>query len=186
MQGITLQQAEKIAGDYKHKGEALFNQAGEFFKDAVKVVPPEEATGSDGIVWDGSDVWSFPSPIGTPGWGGGSAEKEKDGSSSAGPTQSALGRATRAEALLKRLKHDPDMLKLDPSQDDSVKTQFEIFEKGIESQGGIGGDVWTAKVQNETAETDDDTVALEKVLNTLGKYYCQCISALGTDAWYHT
>jgi len=161
---MTLQQAEKIAGDYKNRGEALFKEAGEFLKDAVKVVPPEQAGATDGIMWDGSDVWSFPSPIGTPGWGGNSAETEKDGS---GPTGTPMGRATRAEALLKHLNYDPEMLKLDPALDDSVKAHFEEFEKNVQGEGGIFGDKWVTKVQEALAQKGEDATALQKVFDTL-------------------
>jgi len=164
---MTLQQAEKLAGDYKNKGEALFKGAGEYLKDAVKVVPPEQAGSHDGIMWDGSDIWSFPSPVGTPGWGGNAAEIEKDGSSASGPAGTPLARATRAEALLKRLNHDPEMLKLNPAVDDTVKAQFELFEKNVQVEGGIFGDKWVTKVQEALSQKDEDATALQKIFDTL-------------------
>ncbi|KAF8967907.1 hypothetical protein BDZ97DRAFT_1801921, partial [Flammula alnicola] len=64
VQGVTLTQAE----EYAHKSEALLREAvkeaGEVLRDAVKVVPPEQAetsaAGGSGLVWDGTDMWMFP------------------------------------------------------------------------------------------------------------------------------
>lgn len=52
----TLAQAEKLAGEYVHRSEALLKGAGAFLKDAVQVVPAEGSDNTRGVVWDGSDM----------------------------------------------------------------------------------------------------------------------------------
>jgi hypothetical protein len=53
---ISLAQAEKLAGEYVHRSEALLKGAGAFLKDAVHVIPGEGPDSTRGVVWDGSDM----------------------------------------------------------------------------------------------------------------------------------
>lgn len=151
------------------------------------MVPP---SGSDGLavndfVVSGTDVFYFPSPIGTTGWGGGGKEDDKvatpprlsTSSRERGDTSlgSHLGRAsTRAEALLRRLKYDPELLRLDPSKDSAISAAFASFEKEeIEGKGGVGGENLVGKISEVLApgpegELDADAKALIDTRDTLG------------------
>ncbi|KAF7361772.1 hypothetical protein MVEN_00521400 [Mycena venus] len=147
VQGVTRVQAE----EYVHKSEALLREAmkeaGEVFRDAVKVIPPEEAqlsSGSDNLVWDGADMWMLPSDSSDPSAKG----KEKAG------RETQLAVATRAESLLKRLKHDPEIIKHDPEADAGAK---EFYGQWLTTamKDGIDGEEWTAKIAavlNESAD----------------------------------
>lgn len=170
VQGVTLAQAE----EYAHKSESLLREAmkeaGEVFRDAVKVIPPEEEMTHNATtttaVWDGSDMWMLPSE---------STESiiasEKRNSDSttrdAGETYRAV--ATRAEALLKRLKHDPSILRHDPESEPNLKEQYmKWLESYVDvNEGGITGEVWTTKI-NEALEDPVDGNALQTVQVQLG------------------
>ncbi|TDL14482.1 hypothetical protein BD410DRAFT_859806 [Rickenella mellea] len=170
VQGVTRAQAE----EYVHKSEVLLKEAGEFLKDAVKVVPPEEqdslrADGADGnVVWDGSDVWVMPSPVGTVGWGGN--KSSMSGGKGKGKEEDARqrGLATRADAMLHRLKRDPDMIKLDPLEDDNVKALFETWRADeVQSKdGGIDGAAWSERI-NAALDVKDDGDALRATRDDL-------------------
>ncbi|KAF9793238.1 hypothetical protein BJ322DRAFT_113524 [Thelephora terrestris] len=140
VQDITRAQAE----EYVHKSEELLREAGEFLKDAVKVVPPESQGESVGVMWDGSDVWMLPAMAAsvasewTPGAAAGGAE-----SSSVEGTRAV---ATRAEELLRRLRHDDTVIKADPEGEENVKAFFdEWVSNRVEPAGGIGGEKWSEK-----------------------------------------
>ena len=62
VQGVTRAQAE----EYVHKSEALLKEAGEYLKDAVKVVPPEgqEENGTE-VTFDGTDLVFMPPTVGS-------------------------------------------------------------------------------------------------------------------------
>ncbi|KAG9085244.1 hypothetical protein FRC06_003688 [Ceratobasidium sp. 370] len=139
---ITLAQAEKLAEEYVHRSEALLKNAGAFLKDAVHVVPGE-TNEVQGVVWDGSDIWMMPSPIGTP--------APVEGSASAGrPT------LTHSEMLLRRLKHDPEVLRADPSLAPSVSERYEKYLAETNTEGPE----WTARIREVIAEASDDSDAL--------------------------
>ncbi|KAF7315538.1 BSD domain-containing protein [Mycena indigotica] len=142
VQGVTRAQAE----EYVHKSEALLRdamkEAGEVLRDAVKVVPPDaqqSGVGSNSVSWDGTDLWMM--PFDGPESGG--KGRERAASQSAADSQLAV--ATRAEALLKRLRHDPEIIKLDPEADAGVK---EIYTQWLASsmKDGLESDEWTAKI----------------------------------------
>lgn len=164
LQGVTRAQAE----EYVHKSEVLLRdvmkEAGEVLRDAVKVIPPDEnAVTSSGLIWDGSDMWMLPSDTGdlsTNGKGKGRAN-----------LQSAV--ATRAEALLRRLRSDPEILKHDPEADGGVREVYLLWlSSDMDSQdGGIEGAHWIAKI-DETLKSDDGET-LQSTLDTLGVYLCR-------------
>lgn len=134
VQGVTRAQAE----EYVHKSEALLKEAGDFLKDAVKIVPPDDYDDtSTGIMWDGADVWEMPT---TSARGKGKAKDSE-------LLVKARAAATRAETLLRQLKRDPELLKIDPASIESTKPIFELFVKNdVESmEGGISGTHWTDK-----------------------------------------
>ncbi|KAF8894001.1 hypothetical protein BD779DRAFT_1435664 [Infundibulicybe gibba] len=163
VQGVTRAQAE----EYAHKSEALLREAvkeaGEVLRDAVKVVPPEETSTdarSSGLIWDGTDMWMLPldttEPIG-PSSSSGKMSRE---------TQRAV--ATRADSLLRRLKHDPTILQHDPEVDPALR---EVYHQWIAAEvdakeGGVAGDEWGLKISS-ILEEEGDGDALKGTLDTL-------------------
>ncbi|KAG8968401.1 hypothetical protein FRC03_007598 [Tulasnella sp. 419] len=156
----TVVNAEKMAEVYMHKSEELLKGAGEFLKDAVKVVPPESGAVSGGgnLMWDGSDIWSFPS---TTGWSGNPEEGRKSG-------DGAGARLTRADALLLRLKYDPSLLKLDPKKEDAVKDKYATFVKDeVEAKGGMDGETWKKNIEEVCSEKEPDSQGLRTTRDAL-------------------
>lgn len=196
---LPLAEAEKLAEGYLHRSQELFKEAGQFLQDAVKVVPPP--VGPDGqpietqLVVSGTDVFMFDSPIGTAGWGGSAVTREssatpplKEGRNSLSSLKSReglltghLSQATRAEALLRRLKYDPEMLRLDPSQDETVSTAFAAFVEEVNSKlGGISGDMMVTRISEvlkagPAGELDADAKALIDNRDLLGKFFIHSI-----------
>ncbi|KAH8108077.1 hypothetical protein BXZ70DRAFT_1060706 [Cristinia sonorae] len=166
VQGITRAQAE----EYVHKSEGLLREAQEFLKDAVKVVPPEEADGrsgstaSAGMLWDGSDFWVLPDSSGPSGKG---KEKEVEASGKTG-ADGLRAVATRAESLLKQLKHDPEIVKVDPLADERAKELYErwVREKVDSEEGGLSGDHWAAITQ-QALDDKVDGAALKATHDSL-------------------
>ncbi|KAG8897394.1 hypothetical protein FRC00_004330 [Tulasnella sp. 408] len=156
-QAPMLAQAEKLAEEARHRSEVLFKEAGEYLKDAVKVVPPEGGSAGAAGAWDGSDLWMYPSPIGTAGWGGNTATRavEEDKPRKSGDT-TTYARVTRADALLARLKHDPELVKLNPEADEAIReTYLKFVGEEIDGKGGVQGDVWSKKVEEALADGTD-------------------------------
>jgi hypothetical protein len=167
VQGVTRTQAE----EYVHKSETLLREAmkeaGEVLRDAVKIIPPEDnqSNGGAGLVWDGSDMWSFPE---TPDSTTPEREQRPESRVQPGSTDSV---ATRAEFLLRRLKHDPAIIRHDPESDASLK---ELYSTWISSHvdakdGGMDGEAWSAK---SSALLDDPVAgeALKDTQDTLGSF----------------
>ncbi|THV02394.1 hypothetical protein K435DRAFT_775592, partial [Dendrothele bispora CBS 962.96] len=149
LQGVTRTQAE----EYVHKSEALLREAvreaSEVLKDAVKVIPPESSTSdlSTGLIWDGSDMWMLPSD----GNDGGTSSDNGKGKATA---QSAV--ATRAEALLRRLKHDPEIIKHDPEGDQGVRQLYANWlNSEYDAKGGIESEHWSTKIDNVLKDGED-------------------------------
>ena len=140
VQDITLAQA----GGYVQKSEELLREAGEFLKDAVKVVPPESQGESIGVVWDGSDVWMLPAMAASV------APERTHGASTGGAGRSSMegtrAVATRAGELLRRLRHDDTVIKADPEGEETVKALYnEWVSNRVEPVGGIEGEEWSEK-----------------------------------------
>lgn len=140
VQDITRAQAE----EYVQKSEELLREAGEFLKDAVKVVPPESQDEVVGVMWDGSDVWMLPA-LATSG-----ASERTPGAGTSGAEHSSMegtrAVATRAEELLRRLRHDDTVIRADPEGEETVKALFdEWVSNHVESVGGIEGEEWLEK-----------------------------------------
>lgn len=171
--GTTMQQAEKLAEQYMHKGEALFKEAGEFLKDAVKVVPPEEGGEVTGVVWDGTDVWTMPTPIQTS-VGQGKSRKGKNKESTV--IFSVPGAAAkRADVLLKKLRNEPEALRKDPGDDgdDAVKQLWSGFiADEVDARGGMAGETWATRISKalEGHDENDDAKALAALRDQLGKF----------------
>lgn len=169
VQGVTRAQAE----EYVHKSEALLKEAGEFLKDAVKVVPPEGQEGqSTEFMFDGTDIAFMPPTVGSFGPSNrdylfGSSRKGK-GKETAAQAQHRLA-GTRAAAMLAQLKRDPGLLKSDPAAEDSAKEAYEEWLRVEVSSkdGGMDSSSWSDRIKTVLAHTDDGKV-LEATLNTLG------------------
>lgn len=124
-----------------HKSEELLREAGEFLKDAVKVVPPESQGENIGVVWDGSDVWMLPAMAASEWTAGPSA-----GGSERSPVEGTRAVATRAGELLRRLRHDDTVIMADPEGEEVVKALYdEWVSNHVEPVGGIEGDGWSEK-----------------------------------------
>lgn len=154
VQGVTRAQAE----EYVHKSEHLLREAmkeaSEALRDAVKVIPPEESGGSSyqGLVWDGSDVWMVPMEGDVKGKG-----KETDSSISSG-RQSEDARqavATRAQALLKQLKSNPEIIKLDPEADAASKTFYAWVSEAQSKDEHPGTTFWSERITRTLSDPDD-------------------------------
>jgi hypothetical protein len=169
VQGVTLAQAE----EYAHKSEALLRdavkEAGEVLRDAVKVLPPDEGGSSAGrsaLIWDGTDMWTLPyEPSESINTG-----KEEGSSSRPAETQGAV--ATRAEALLRRLKTDPTILRHDPEVEEGVKDQYTKWRESEADKldGGVDGAEWKARIDAALDDTVDGQ-GLKQLEETLGKLY---------------
>lgn len=171
VQGITRAQAE----EYVHKSEELLKEAGEFLKDAVKVLPPEEGSSGSiapaGVLWDGTDIWMLPDIVPT---SSGSKGKERASSSSGRPSVDGLRAvATRAESLLKQLRHDPEVIRVDPAADERAKVLYDawIREELDTKEGGIGGKEWATRIEKALSDPIDGS-GLKTTMDTLGKCYC--------------
>ena len=167
VQNVTRTQAE----EYAHKSEELLRDAGEFFKDAVKVVPPEGGNvAPPGVLWDGTDIWMLPEMGSAPSAGDVKGKgKEKDAKSSA---EGLSAVATRAQALLKQLRYDPEVIKADPVADErAAKLWSEWYGKEVEpKEGGIDGVEWQAAIKAALADPADGA-ALQKTFDTFGSYH---------------
>jgi len=165
LQGVTRAQAE----EYVHKSEALLREAvreaSEVLKDAVKVIPPEASTSdrSTGLIWDGSDMWMLPSD-------GNDAGESSSNDKGKATAQRAV--ATRAETLLRRLKHDPEIIKHDPEVDQGVRELYQDWLKSeYEAKGGSEGEHWSTKIETFLKDGEDGH-ALQSTLDAVGKYLC--------------
>jgi len=174
VQGLTLAQAE----EYAHKSEALLRdavkEAGEVLREAVKVIPPEEAAGSGSstgpaaMLWDGTEMWLLPEASAS---SGNLAASTSTTATKGGLEASANAVKTRAEALLLRLKQDPDIVRHDPEAEEGVRERFLAWkEKEVDSvEGGIDGAEWKAKIK-EAVEDIRDGAHLRALEDTLGIY----------------
>ncbi|KAH9485006.1 hypothetical protein JR316_0001910 [Psilocybe cubensis] len=160
VQGVTLAQAE----EYAHKSETLLREAmkeaGEVLREAVKVIPPDQVNGNgSNVLWDGADMWMLPEPnlVG----------KEKEGSNTKSlETQSAV--ISRAEALLRRLKQDPTIIRHDPEAEEGVKEQYNLWkEKEVDTlDGGVEGAEWKSKIETALQDSNDNQ-SLKQLQETL-------------------
>lgn len=182
VQGVTRAQAEEYAAKSQGLLREAVQGAGEFFKDAVKVVPPEEAAAQAaaaragaGLGWDGMDGWMMDVTLGTGIEAGGvtgkGKEREVDWSS---PLEAQKAVATRAQALLRRLKYDPEVLRADPVEDKSVESLYTGWlEQEVDGvEGGMGGKKWATAIEKALAEPTDGE-GLKATLDTLGVFQSQ-------------
>ena len=159
------------AGEYVQKSGDLLREvveeAGEVLRDAVKVIPPEGAESgfiAPGPFWDGVDM-TLPSE---------DKGKAREGSSGQPSMETQLTVATRVEALLKQLRHNPAILRHDPEEDDRVRELYRLWVRSqVDGKGGIEGEEWTQRISSSLDE-DEDGRALQSSLDSLGEYPPQC------------
>ncbi|CDZ96523.1 Uncharacterized conserved protein, contains BSD domain [Phaffia rhodozyma] len=156
---LHLADAEKLAEDYLKKSENLLQDAGKFFQEAVKIVPPTN-DGQAGVSWDGSDMWTIATYDGghTPVY----SQTDDQVSKLTGKSIADV-RARRQEALLKALRSNKDLLQIDPAG--SEETGKDIREAWlawlkdeVEVKGGIEGDYWTELIWRELGPTKKEGV----------------------------
>ncbi|KAI9572222.1 hypothetical protein HD554DRAFT_2068040 [Boletus coccyginus] len=163
VQGVTRAQAE----EYVHKSEALLREAmkeaGDVLREAVKVIPPEGSSTDPPVVWDGTDIWMLPglaanADVSTT---AGSTSKGKgkevdSGPSSRRPSEDARRAvATRAESLLKQLRSNPEIIKLDPAVDTSRDAYLAWADASVASGEGFGTKVWGERVAEALSDPSD-------------------------------
>ncbi|THH01130.1 hypothetical protein EW026_g1527 [Hermanssonia centrifuga] len=158
VQGITRAQAE----EYVHKSEELLREAGEFLKDAVKVVPPTEEGYTPGVMWDGTDVWLLPEM----GSSGTADVKGKERQERSGEGIGAV--ATRAAALLKQLRHDPEVIRRDP---ESEANTGDLWKEWVSAyvdakEDGINNEEWKDAIEKALADLADGS-ALQNTIDVL-------------------
>ncbi|GHJ88638.1 hypothetical protein NliqN6_5040 [Naganishia liquefaciens] len=160
---LNIQQAEKLAEEYLRKSEDLLHNAGEFLKDAVKVVPPE--SDGHGVVWDGSDTYAFST---ADDW----KNPSRLSSDNARATSFEVSRSQlRKEALLRRLRGDKELFLVDPgaeTESSSRRSAFAAFcESEIKQKGGVDGTAFEESIEAELRQGDKETDTLEATLHDL-------------------
>ncbi|TBU43416.1 hypothetical protein BD309DRAFT_960793 [Dichomitus squalens] len=171
-----LQKVQGATEEYVHRSEDFLREAGEFLKEAVKVVPPEEGDSVyPGLIWDGTDVWMLPTTSGaaSPSPAAGSSkgkgkEREASGSSGRPSVDTLRSVATRAESLLKQLRHDPEVIKADPKDDGNVRDVYSnwLASEAASEDRGLGTTAWQNKVERALADPVDGA-ALKATMDTL-------------------
>lgn len=174
VQGVTRAQAE----EYVHKSEVILREAmkeaSEVLRDAVKVIPPEEAgtEPSAGVVWDGADVWMLPGlTAGAEGSKGNSKGKAKESDSSGRQSEDARRAvATRAESLLKQLRSNPEIIKVDPAVDSSKQSYLAWVDELEASNAGFGTEAWSGRIAEALSDLHDGP-SLQDTLDSLVPSY---------------
>ncbi|KZT67186.1 hypothetical protein DAEQUDRAFT_813050 [Daedalea quercina L-15889] len=175
MQGQSEELLQRVqGGDLRQKGEGLLKQvqgggeeflreAGDFLREAVRVVPPEAGEGAAGVVWDGTDVWMIPTyAASTPTSEGASSERGKGRERR---SMDSVRAATRAQAMLTQLRHDPQIVRTDPSQNPVEREAFAAWAaREVDTKGGIDGLVWTKRIEDEKADREEVVTLLETLV----------------------
>lgn len=121
----------------------------------MKVIPPEESGGysNQGLIWDGTDVWMLPMEGGDVKGKG----KEMDlGISSGRQSEDARQAvATRAQALLKQLKSNSEIIKLDPEADTASETFHAWVSEAQSKDEHPGTKFWSERIARTLSDTDD-------------------------------
>ncbi|KAH9942322.1 uncharacterized protein BXZ73DRAFT_97735 [Epithele typhae] len=182
LRGTVLAELQRVQGaapgalqEAQQRAEGLLKGAGEFLKDAVKVVPPEEGDSYAGLIWDGTDVWMLPGTVAaasveTAGKDKGKGkEREKEVGGSGRPSVDTLRAvATRAESMLKQLRHDPEVIKADPTEDGNVREMHATWlaTEAASEDRGLGTSAWENKVARAFADPVDGD-ALKATMDAL-------------------
>lgn len=161
--GDLLQRGEGLLKQVQGGGEEFFREAGEFLRDAVRIVPPDTSEGSAGVVWDGTDVWLIPTYTASTPTEGTSGEK---GKGKERQSMDSVRAATRAQAMLTQLRHDPQVVRADPTANSTEREAFAAWmAREIDSKGGVDGVVWSKKIEDEKSDRPE----LATLLETLGR-----------------
>lgn len=156
---LNIQQAEKIAEEY-------IRNAGEFLKDAVKVVPPDEHA-EQGVAWDGSDMYSFSTA-------GQSAKEAVPYDIARYGTTEVSRSQLRKEALLRRLRADKDLFLVDPAAETESslrRAAFKAFyQREIEGKGGADSQAFEEMIQSELNKEGADVESLKSTRDALGTF----------------
>ena len=187
-----LHRVQGATEEYVHRSEEFLRDAGEFLKDAVKVVPPEEGdSGYPGLIWDGTDVWMLPSAGAaespTPSSSKGKGKERESSTSSGRPSVDTLRAvATRAESMLKQLRHDPAVIKVDPKDDEKVREMYTTWlaTEAASEDRGLGTTAWQNKVERALADPVDGS-ALKATMDTLGARVSQPQRLSSIDSYVH-
>ncbi|KAF9232274.1 hypothetical protein BU15DRAFT_55191 [Melanogaster broomeanus] len=181
VQGVTRAQAE----EYVHKSEVLLREAmkeaGEALREAVKVIPPDEAdsAGRSGAIWDGSDIWMLPGIAVDADAGprnNSSSSKGKAKETDSGPSSRRQSEdyrravSTRAESLLKQLRSNPEIIKVDPAVDTSQDAYLAWADASETSGEGFGTKAWSERIA-EALSDPLDGAALQDTLEALAPSY---------------
>ncbi|KAF9485931.1 hypothetical protein BDN70DRAFT_988274 [Pholiota conissans] len=170
-------QAEELAQRGEARLRDAVREAGDVLRDAVKVVPPEEADtdgsgvpllgSTPGLAWDGADMWMLPSAEGSRR----ASTSSRHGGSSGGGTGSSLETqsavATRAEALLRRLAREPDIVRHDPEAEEGVRERYHAWRAAEvdANEGGVEGVDWTARIEKAREDAVDGAAVTELEAN---------------------
>ena len=152
------------------KGEEFWKGAGEFFREAIKIVPPSEEELAErermgGVgVFDGAGVWVFDDLGGDVGEG----EEKKATAGGTGAAGSGVA-VSRTAMLLKQLRGEPALLRVDPlvaGEGGTSGETYEWFLKELEGKGvSVGSEAWLAKCAGEEAMFEE----LKETKETLGE-----------------
>lgn len=140
LQNVRVQEATT-------RGEELLRTAGDFLRDAVRVVPPTEA---------GPAVAGTSRPD-TP------RSEIREGSARSSGEGKTI--ATRREALLRTLRANAEILKVDPADDQNGGDAFARWSE--QEAEGIDGEAWAARRE---AELEADGGGLKATREALGKF----------------
>ncbi|KAI0028751.1 hypothetical protein K488DRAFT_89433 [Vararia minispora EC-137] len=124
--------------DATARGEELLKSAGDFLRDAVRVVPPPTEEESAGL----SSRPKGKAPM-------------RDG---------AIG--TRKDALFRALRSNAAILRIDPAAEKSSEAMFKTWEEKqvAASDGGILGATWQTKIDAELKDAGESLSALREEL----------------------
>jgi hypothetical protein len=169
---LSLKQAEKLAEEYLKKSEGFMSEAGEWVKEAVKVVPPQDGEDRPGVVWDGTDMYAFSTSATTSKSGNAPWERSASQlytSASASPADRAT---MRKQALLRRLRSDKDLLLVNPAGEAETEERRAAFANfvttQIEARGGTDGDVVRGEIWAELGPEGSDVEELKGLRDELG------------------
>jgi hypothetical protein len=130
---MSVRQAENLAEEYLKKGDNWRKEAGKWFADAVKVVPPSgsEEAAAGVPSWDGSDWYSFSTS--TSAQGASTTSNSVLFDAQPQPSRQSLAAlnvaGSRKEALLARLRKDQQLLLIDPAAESESAERREEFAR---------------------------------------------------------
>ncbi|KAG8807361.1 hypothetical protein FRC17_004497, partial [Serendipita sp. 399] len=174
VQQVVQERANEAGSIVKSVGEEFWRGANEFFREAVKIVPPEEqehdgasghglGIGAGVGAFDGLDMWAFEDLGGDGDGEDETGEKEGKGKGRGSGEDPSLGgfAVSRTAALLKQLRSDPALLRADPETSHATEgegetgkspssSSFGWFLDELEKRGGsVGSEGWMAKCEKE-------------------------------------